>query len=143
MALPKTETELQHFIADFESGTLPKHEWHHAKHVAVAFWYLSHLDEKSAIDKIRSVIKNLNSKHGVLQTPTGGYHETWTIFFSILLNRYNKQDSIKKLSPIEQMNSAIQYLTDFREVTRQYFSRDLIMSWEARTAWREPNLMPL
>ena len=140
MALPKTESEFQLFISDFEAGTLPKSEWHHAEHVAVAFWYLSHLDEENAINRIRSGIQNLNSKHGVSQTLTGGYHETWTIFFSKMLNLYITQDSIKKLPFIERMNSAIQYLTDFRNVTRQYYSRDLIMSWEARTAWRAPDL---
>jgi hypothetical protein len=143
MAVPNNETEYQKFICDFETGTLSKDEWHHPEHVAVAFWYLINFDEKTAVDKIRAGIQNLNSKYGVQQTPTGGYHETWTIFFAKMLRLHIEQKLDRKCDLIQQMNGAIQYLKDFREVTRQYYSRELIMSWEARTSWKEPDLKPL
>lgn len=143
MGLPKNEIEYQRFIHAFETGTLPKEEWHHPEHVAMAFWYLTHFDEETAITKIRTGIQNLNSKHQVQQTPNGGYHETWTIFFAKMLRRYIDQELDRKLSLIQQMECATRYLTDFREMTRRYYSRDLILSWEARISWQEPDIRPM
>jgi hypothetical protein len=143
MALPKSEGEFQLFVERFESGSIPKTEWHHAEHVAVAFWYLAHLDEEAAIAKIRQGIKNLNSKHGVPQTLDGGYHETWTVFFAKILRRHIDKESGQHYSLIERMHSSIGFLKNFREVTRQYYSRELITSWEARTSWKDPDLKSL
>ncbi len=127
----------------FEEGILPKEQWHHSEHVAMAFWYLIHFDEELAIDKMRQGIRNLNLKHGVPQTPTGGYHETWTIFFAKMLKQYIARKLNRELSLIEQVNHAIEYLADFRELTLRYYSKELIMSWEARTAWRDPDIKSL
>jgi hypothetical protein len=140
MGLPRSETEFRLFIDQFESGALPKTEWHHPEHVAVAFWYLNHLNEEEAVKKIRQGIQNLNLKHGVSQTPDGGYHETWTIFFIKMLKRHMEKNQTKSTSIIELMHPAIHFLKDFREITRQYYSRELIMSWEARVSWKEPDL---
>jgi hypothetical protein len=101
MTLPNSEGEYQICIRAFETGALPKEDWHHAEHLAMAFWYLTHLDEKEAISKIRVGIQNLNSKHGVEQTPTGGYHETWTIFFAKMLNRHINTELDHKLPLIQ------------------------------------------
>ncbi len=60
MTLPQSETEYQAFIRRFEACEIGREEWHHPEHVAVAFWYLSHFDEKPAIEKIRTGIMNLN-----------------------------------------------------------------------------------
>jgi hypothetical protein len=143
MALPSNEIEYQSFIHAFETGTLSKEEWRHPEHVAMAFWYLTHFDEETATTKICAGIQNLNLKHRVQQTPNEGYHETWTIFFAKMLRRYIDQELDRKLSTIQQMECAIQYLKNFREMTRLYYSRDLIMSWEARISWREPDLRPI
>ncbi len=140
MALPKSDQEFQDFIHAFENGTLPKEEWHHAEHVAVAFWYLTHCDPETAIFKIRSGIQNLNLKHGVEQTPTGGYHETWTIFFTKILRNFIRRDVDLDLPLIEQLSQAIEFLKDFKGITGEYYSKNLIMSWEARTSWVEPDI---
>jgi hypothetical protein len=143
MTLPQDEAEYRSFMSEFEAGTLAKEQWHHPEHVAVAFWYLSRLEEELAIAEICRGIQNLNLNHGVMQTPTGGYHETWTIFFSKVLCRYMGNDLDRDLPLIQQMNCAIIYLSDFRDLTRQHYSRELITSWEARTSWREPDLKSL
>jgi hypothetical protein len=141
MALPKTELEFEEFIAAFESGRLIKQDWHHAEHVAVATWYLLLLPEDEAIQAIAKGIQNLNRHHGVEQTPTSGYHETWTIFFSKILGRYLAQ--LGHASKTDKMNQAINYLRDFKSITFEYYSRDLIMSSDARIKWHEPDLKTL
>lgn len=143
MAMPKSEEEYRALIGEFEAGTLPKSEWRHAEHVAVAFWYLVHFDETDAIDRIRHGIQRLNARHGVPQTPTGGYHETWTIFFAKKLARFIGAELDPGLSLIERLDRAVLFLEDFREITRQHYSTELITSWEARTRWQEPDLKKL
>lgn len=143
MSIPKNEVELQLFIQQFESGDLAKNQWHHPQHVIVAFWYLSHFDEETAISKICYGIQNLNSKHQVTQTPSGGYHETWTIFFAKVLKRLMNENFRQTLSVMDQMNLAISFLNDFKGITLEYYSKELIMSWKARTSWVEPDLKSL
>jgi hypothetical protein len=143
MALPATEIEFEKFIAKFEAGDFSKEEWRHPQHVAMAFWYLNCFDEVTAIKKICQGIKNLNLNHGVPQTPTGGYHETWSIFFAKILKLFVDEKLDRTLPTIEQMNLSIAFLSDFREISKRYYSRELIMSWEARTQWREPDLCRL
>lgn len=140
MALPTTETEYRNFIDHFESGTLPKEDWHHAEHVAVAFWYLHRFDTDEAIAKIRMGIQRLNENHGVPQTETSGYHETWTVFFSMMLSDHMRKRLSSGEPLIAQMHDAIDWLRDFRAVTREYYSKERIMSWEARTRWLPPDL---
>ena len=143
MTLPKTEFEYHQFIERFESGTLLKGEWHHAEHVAMAFWYLHRLETEAAINKIRMGIQRLNKKHGVVQTETSGYHETWTVFFSKMLSVYMKKRSNSEHALISQLHDAIEWLKDFRTLTREYYSKERIMSWEARTQWLPPDLKSL
>lgn len=143
MGLPESERELQQLVERFEGSALTKDEWHHAEHVAVAVWYLAHQSEDNAISKVRRGIQSLNSILGIEQTLTSGYHETWTVFFMKKLNQFLVNEVDPDLPLIERMNSAIEYLKDFRSVSREHYSKDLILSWEARTEWREPDLKPL
>ncbi|HXH30251.1 MAG TPA: hypothetical protein VNJ01_05515 [Bacteriovoracaceae bacterium] len=86
--------------------------------------------------------KNFNSTHGILHTPTSGYHETWTIFLcKILKKQLEEPDSGDPL--LVRVKGAIQYLNDFREITRRYYSRELLMSREAPTGYLEPGLTSL
>ena len=143
MPLPVSESDFQNFIHEFESGTLAKNRWHHAEHVAVAFWYASRFDEQTAVEKSRLGIQNLNSRHGVAQTPTGGYHDTWTIFFATLIHRFVARDLDRSLPLIEKLNRTVRHFADFREITRQYYSPERIDSWAARASWVEPDLRAL
>jgi hypothetical protein len=140
---PRSEAEYAALIARFESQSIPRDEWRHADHVIVAFWYVSRLDEDEAVEKIRTGIQRLNAANGVPQTPTGGYHETWTVFFAKLLRRFVDHDLDRSLPPIAQMEAAIAHLADFRGITRRHYSAERIDSWEARTTWLEPDLLPL
>ncbi len=61
MIVPSSELECARLIGRFESATLPKPEWTHGAHVAVAVWYVSRYGEAAAIDRVRSGILALNA----------------------------------------------------------------------------------
>lgn len=118
----------------FESATLSKEEWTHEAHVRVALEYVKALPHPKALDKMRSGIERLNAAHGVPQTDTGGYHETltrvWLRMVRMAWERWGAWDPLWD------------WLQDKRAVLR-FYSRDCMMSREARYGWVEPDIAPL
>lgn len=142
MSLLKTVEELEQLIESFESATLPQEDWRHQEHVEVAVWYLFHFELDKAISKMREGIKKLNSAHGVTQTKNSGYHETWTVFFMRVLHEEMKKNRTEATVQ-EHIGSSIEFLKDFKAITHQYYTPELITSWEARTSWVDPDLKSL
>lgn len=137
----QTEADIKSLINRFENCTLPHSEWNHAAHLTIALWYLICYDKKTAINYIRQGIQRYNAVIGIKITKDSGYHETITLFWITIVSHY--------LSFLEEKNSilemAIAILDTYNDkyLPFQYYSRDLLMSWEARTSWVEPDLKPL
>jgi len=119
-------------ITRFEQCTLPQSEWHHRQHLLVALHYVRH-EPARAEELMQAGIQRLNAAHGVPQTETGGYHDTLTIAWV----RHLKGCLRAGLSTEEILAE------DPRHVILRYYSRERIMSWEARTGWVEPDREPL
>src|SRR5687768_5917487 len=77
----RTTEEIFSLVRRFEDCTLPRAEWTHAAHLTVALWHLLQFDWPEATERVRRGIQRYNAAHGVLPTPTGGYHETLTLFW--------------------------------------------------------------
>lgn len=114
----------------FENQTLPKEEWTHEAHVRVALDYVRS-SGPGALEKMRSGILALNAVHGVETTPTGGYHETltrvWLELVRVGWEHYGNWEALWE------------WLQDKR-LPLQFYSRDRLMSPEARYGWLEPDL---
>ena len=76
----RTADEIKALVRAFEDTSLPRAEWTHRAHLTVALWYLTRHSGREATARIRTGIKRYNAAKGVLTTPTGGYHETLTLF---------------------------------------------------------------
>lgn len=151
----QTEADIKSLIIAFENCTLPRSEWSHKAHLTVALWYLIRYDEQEAINHIRQGIQRYNAAMGIKTTPEGGYHETLTLFWLRMVSHYllvtEEKSSISKMaisSPGMREAIAAKLKALFRTyndkyLPLQYYSRDLLMSWEARTNWVEPDLKPL
>lgn len=133
----KTYCEIENLIKAFETCTLPRYEWNHLAHLTVAFWYLTHYSESEATKCIRDGIKRYNLANGIA-TKNSGYHETITLFWIRIIGDYlssaNSQSSL-----VDIANDLIQNYGD-PHFPLAYYSRDLLISWEARTNWIEPDL---
>jgi [ribosomal protein S5]-alanine N-acetyltransferase len=127
-------------LAAFESCTYPLEQWNHRAHIRVAFLYLSRCGLDQAIDRMRSGIQAYNAVHGVEDGPETGYHETTTQAFMRLIH-----NAIKERGPFQdshQFCDGNPELLD-RRVLLRYYTRDQIMTPEAKARFVEPDLAPL
>lgn len=134
----RTESEIRALVAAFENHTLRYEEWTHAAHLTVAAVYANDYDD--CIDRIRQGIPSLNAHFGVPQTPEGGYHDTLTIAWMHLIRHHVR--SMPDASFAERIDSAVEKFLDKKAILDHY-SRERIMSIEARYGWVEPDLSPL
>jgi len=136
-----TEEELRDIVEAFERCALNGPAWNHRAHLVVALWQLLHHGPDVGAERVRSGIQRLNAVSGVPQTPTGGYHETITRFYLWAVGRH-LCDAPEGSSILDLANSLVATWGD-KNRPLEYYSRDRLFSWEARTAWVEPDLKPL
>ncbi|MBA2707467.1 MAG: hypothetical protein H0U59_06665 [Gemmatimonadaceae bacterium] len=134
----ETTAQVRDLVEAFEDGTLPREEWTHAAHLTVAAWYLLWYGHGQATNRMRTAIRSFNSSHGIEQTPTSGYHETLTLFYMWSVRRCLRSLPIDG-SIADLMNAVCAELDD-RNIPLRYYSRDRLMSVEARNEWVPPDL---
>lgn len=79
--------DIADLVRRFEDQSWPLEDWHHRQHLIVATWYLTTLPFEEASRRIREGIQAYNARHGIAQTPQGGYHETLTVALIRLIRR--------------------------------------------------------
>lgn len=130
--------EMQERVRQFEDRTMPYEEWTHRQHLGVACWYVL-LHGDAAFDMFRSRLIPLNEHFGVPQTPTGGYHETITRAW--IARIASERRSQPHLPALEFTNWFIATHGDKSHLL-DYYSRDVIMSVEARYGFVPPDIKP-
>lgn len=136
----RSPKEIDSLIHAFQECSLPRNQWNHEAHLTVALWYLFYDSETEAINAIRNGIKRYNSAHGIESTKDGGYHETLTLFWVRIVRRYLARES-RNRSIVHLANGLIAQYDD--SLRYSYYTRDRLMSSEARTSWVEPDLKSL
>ncbi|MEZ2317554.1 MAG: hypothetical protein ACBR15_00920 [Microcoleus sp.] len=141
--------EIDSLIHAFQECSLPRNQWNHEAHLTVALWYLFYDSETEAINAIRNGIKRYNSAHGIESTKDGGYHETLTLFWVRIVRQYLADES-RNRSIVHLANGLIDKYADSlrdssasRTLPFRYYTRDRLMSSEARNHWVEPDLKSL
>ena len=134
--------DVEELVRCFESGTLPRIRWTHHAHLMVGLWYISRFEKSAAIRMIRDGIKKQNAAVGTVDSPTSGFHETITLAWAGLVRDYLSRSEDTDRESIELYRGLVFAFSD-RNFLFKYYSRDLLMSTEARAAWVEPDLMPL
>lgn len=89
-------------------------------------------DSELALERMRAGIQALNAANGIPQTETGGYHETLTRFWLTLVRKHWAGE----WAPFWAV------LGD-KKLPLRHYSRERLMSREARSGWLEPDLQPL
>jgi hypothetical protein len=137
----RTPADVLRLVREFEACRLPRAAWTHHAHLVVALWYLLREDEAKAGRLIRGGIRRYNEAGGIKQTTTGGYHETMTLFYIRIISRFLSTAS-PDCTLMMLVKSLIETCGD-KNLPLEYYSRERLMSWEARTGWLEPDLKPL
>jgi len=128
------------FLSRFEAGTFPLAQWHHREHIKVAYLYLRSHPFEIAVQLMRAGIRGLNAAHGVPDEPTRGYHETmtqaWMRLVQLTLCEYGPAGSADEFFDLNPQLAE-------KKVLRFFYSRDRMMSAEAKAGFVEPDLAPL
>ncbi len=129
--------DIENLVTAFDNCTLKSSEWNHAAHLTVALWYLKKSDQY-ATKRIREGIQKYNTAIGIQITRNSGYHETITLFWIHIVQEFI---SVAEEKSILQL--ANELVSKYHpNLPLQYYSRELLMSWQARVNWVEPDLKP-
>lgn len=137
----RTTGEILLLVRGFEDCTLPREEWTHAAHLTVALWHLLEFDWPEAVERVRRGIKRYNAAHGIVTTPTGGYHETLTVFWLRHVRSFLEAGRNEARSLVALANELI--ATADKNLPLEHYTRERLLSPEARAAWVEPDKLRL
>jgi len=132
-------TDEEH-LRRFEDHSLPRELWHHRAHLKVAYLYLIRFPFAEALHRLRAGIRAYNAAQGIVDTPTGGYHETMTCAWVQLVHT-----TLCQFGPGESADAFFDAQTQLKEkrALLLFYSRDRIMSAEAKASFLPPDLAPL
>lgn len=137
-----TAVEAKELVQQFESCKLPKEKWTHEAHFVMALWYCWHKPLPLAIQFIKEGIKRYNISVGGSNTDHSGYHETITVFYTRLIINYVLQpDSTNRFETKLDRLWQQEFLK--KDCPLKYYSRERLMSNEARREWVSPDIQPL
>jgi len=124
----------------FHAAALPAVEWTHEGHLRIAWMYLRRHSVDEAHVLMRVGIIRLNAAHGLVETPVRGYHETMTRVWLLLV-----ADAIRTSAAPEPSTAflAAHFERLAKTAPLRYYTRERLLSVEARARFVEPDLAPL
>ena len=135
-----SEPALSGFLGYWRTGTLPKKEWTHAAHVAVAACYVFDHPADEALQKIRAGIIHYNACVGTANTDHSGYHETLTRFWCGLIADFRRTCAFS--SRLEFVRAALNRFGRDSSLFRNYYTFDVVKDVRARHEWIAPVCHP-
>jgi hypothetical protein len=122
-------------VRQFERCQLPLDSFNHREHLAVALFYLTQMPVQKAVHQFRTAILRFIKHYNET-----GYNETITMFWLNLIARFlMKSEQARPLT--DMLDELLETYGDSR-VIYTYYSKDLLMSDEAKAAWIAPDLKP-
>jgi len=122
--------------------TLPRAEWTHAAHFAAALWLMRYRPDLEPSREMPRLIRAYNESVGRVNDDSGGYHETITL--ASLRAARGVLDAFPPDAPVYRIVNALMSSNLANpNWLLEYWSRDRLMSVEARRTWLEPDLKPL
>lgn len=136
------EASLTELAEAFSAGTLPPERWTHEAHLRVGAWHVHHFGAAAALPLLRDRIRHLNERQGGQNTATSGYHETITAAYVQLIAAFLA--TCEPDMPLsERVNLLVRAPLADKSVLLQFWSRERLMSVQARAEWVEPDLAAL
>ena len=135
-----TDIDIDRIASGVLDRSLPKAEWTHAAHFALALWLLRH--RESVLTIIPGIIRAYNEATGVQNTDASGYHETITLasvraaasFAAGFAADHPVFDLTNRLMASELGRS---------DWLLAYWSKERLFTPQARREWVEPDLKAL
>lgn len=133
--------DIEGFVAEFESGRLPKARWTHEAHLLIALWYLARHDEAAALPIVRQRIRAYNDAVGTVNSDHSGYHESLTRLYLRGIAAHRAAHPAPSLA--EAFTDLLRMPIARRDWPLSYYSRERLFSIDARRGWIEPDLRSL
>jgi hypothetical protein len=130
----KSEHEIEALVRSFEDCTLRREQWSHREHLVVALCYVRRHMREEAASRMRLGIKRLNQSHGNV----AGYHETITLAWIEVISRFLNERN--RDQPLTELVDALQKECGDKNYLLRFYSKDRLMSDEARSRWVSPDL---
>ena len=130
-----SEADIIRVGEEFAACTLPRARWTHAAHFAAALWLMRYRPDLDASRDMPDMIRAYNQSVGRVNDDSGGYHETITQ--ASLRALRGVLDANPTDTPIYRIVNALM-ASNLGNPKRllEYWSRDLLMSVDARLLWR-------
>lgn len=123
----------------FGASKLAAGDWTHRAHLRVAWMFLKRhpLDEAHVL--MRVGIIRLNAFHGLVETPSRGYHDTLTrLWLSLVASLMKTTDAPSSGAFVDARMDSLG-----KDAVLRHYSRELVTSVRARAIFVEPDLVPL
>ena len=137
----KSFLEIEALVKAFERVEIEPGCWDHRSHLTVACWYLLCYPLQEAVPLMRAGLHRHLEAWGIQTTLERGYHETITVAWMRLVKHYLTTANLE-CTLVELIND-INEKFGHKDHLFEYFTRDRLMSWEARNAWIEPDIKSL
>lgn len=123
----------------FEAADLTIEQWNHRRHVRVAWCYLTRLPFDEAVARMRAGLKALLPVFGIAESLNVGYHETITVAWMRLV-----AGTIARYGPGADSREFLAEQTQFgsKRVLRLFYSKERLISEQAKREFVEPDLTP-
>ena len=143
-----TEFPVRHFLSDdavahvgegFLALALPKAEWTHEAHLATTTYLLLRHPEIDLDAELPGFIRRYNDSVGGVNDDTQGYHDTITRAYLRGVRLFLEEAD--RTRPIHELvNELLMSPMGRRDWPLRFWSKERLMSVEARRAWVEPDL---
>ena len=136
------DAEIIHLGERFLARALPKAEWTHEAHLAATTWLLLRRPDVDVDKDLPGLIRRYNESVGGVNNDCEGYHETITRVFLAGVRLF-----LSEADPSEQLHELVDELLlspmGRRDWPLRFYSRDRLLSVEARRAFIPPDIAAL
>lgn len=137
-----TDEEIDRIARGFCARTLPKAEWTHAAHFATALWLILTRADILVERDMPDMIRGYNEAVGGVNSDTAGYHETITQA-SLHMTRQILAGVPDGTMPGTALTLLLASPLGDKDWPFTYWTRERLMSKDARLAWVSPDLQDL
>jgi len=137
-----SDADIEHVGERFLARSLPKEEWTHEAHLATTTWLLLRRPEIDLDERLPDLIRSYNESVGGVNNDTQGYHDTITRAFLAGVRLFLSEADLK--APLHELvNELLLSPMGRRDWPLRFYSRDRLLSVEARRAFVEPDVAAL
>ena len=122
--------------------SLPREEWTHEAHLAATTYLLLRHPELDLDKELPGIIRRYNESVGGVNSDTEGYHDTITRVFLHSIRLFLGEADLRE--PLHELvNELLLSPMGRREWPFRFYSRDRLLSIEARRAFANPDVAAL